>query len=176
MIYFVRHGESEANVDEVFAGQRDDSPLTHYGASEAKEAGENIKKQGLVIDQIIASPLQRAHKTATEIAKVIGYDVEKIQLDPRIKEYDVGSLTGTTTNIKSIDMIAPDDAEDINHFRERIQSALDDYSKLEGNTLMVSHAGVAKMVESIRTNQPPHMFYDIDGYPNGSITPLSFLE
>ncbi len=28
MIYFIRHGESEANLKHVFAGQKDDSPLT----------------------------------------------------------------------------------------------------------------------------------------------------
>jgi len=31
MIYFVRHGESQANLDKVFAGQRIDSILTPKG-------------------------------------------------------------------------------------------------------------------------------------------------
>ncbi len=31
MIYFVRHGLSEANVKKVFPGQKDDSPLVEEG-------------------------------------------------------------------------------------------------------------------------------------------------
>lgn len=35
-IYFVRHGESEANVEKKFAGQKEDSPLTELGREQAK--------------------------------------------------------------------------------------------------------------------------------------------
>lgn len=36
MIYFIRHGESEANERKVFAGQKDDSILTEKGREQAK--------------------------------------------------------------------------------------------------------------------------------------------
>ena len=36
MIYFIRHGESEANVRKVFAGQKDDTPITEEGKQQAK--------------------------------------------------------------------------------------------------------------------------------------------
>ena len=37
MIYFVRHGLSEANVKRVFAGQKDNSPLVDEGRKQAKQ-------------------------------------------------------------------------------------------------------------------------------------------
>lgn len=35
MIYFIRHGESEANLKHVFAGQKDNSLLTEKGKEQA---------------------------------------------------------------------------------------------------------------------------------------------
>jgi len=45
MIYFVRHGLSEANVKKVFAGQKDDTPLVDEGREQAKATADTIKKQ-----------------------------------------------------------------------------------------------------------------------------------
>ncbi len=39
MIYFVRHGESEANRDKVYAGRRADVELTDKGRRQAKKLG-----------------------------------------------------------------------------------------------------------------------------------------
>ncbi len=57
MIYFVRHGESEANLKGVFAGQRDNSLLTEKGKQQARVTAQNIKNKGILIDRIISSPL-----------------------------------------------------------------------------------------------------------------------
>jgi broad specificity phosphatase PhoE len=45
MIYFVRHGESEANIRKVFAGRRDNSLLTQKGKEEAKLTGQKIRER-----------------------------------------------------------------------------------------------------------------------------------
>src|SRR6185369_5325047 len=95
MIYFVRHGESEANLKGVFAGQRDDSLLTQKGREQARKTAENIKEKGLVFDRIISSPLKRTFETAKIIASIIGFDTNKIEIDSCITEYDMGNLTGT---------------------------------------------------------------------------------
>lgn len=58
-IYFVRHGESEANLQGLFAGQKDDSILTEKGREQAKITAQNIKIQIPKIDRIICSPLKR---------------------------------------------------------------------------------------------------------------------
>jgi broad specificity phosphatase PhoE len=45
MIYFVRHGLSEANVKRVFAGQKDDSLLVQEGREQAKNTAKKIKDE-----------------------------------------------------------------------------------------------------------------------------------
>lgn len=78
VVYFVRHGESRANVEKVFAGSRYDVPLTAAGLQQAKATGMLRDKP---IDIIVSSPLQRAKQTAKCIAEEIGYN-EKLHLQP----------------------------------------------------------------------------------------------
>ncbi len=112
MIYFIRHGESEANLREVFAGQKDDSALTEKGREQAREAGNKIKSLGLNIDIIVSSPLIRAFDTAKIVAQIIGYSKE-IVIDGRITEYDMGILTGTPGHqITSKALVSAENAED----------------------------------------------------------------
>ena len=47
MIYFVRHGESEANVKGMFAGQRDDSPITQTGEQQARDTAKKILEENI---------------------------------------------------------------------------------------------------------------------------------
>src|SRR5438094_3764353 len=91
-LYFVRHGQSKANVDRVFAGQSD-TPLTVEGRNQAKAAGKAAR--GLGIDHIITSPLGRAHDTALLIALEIGFRVDKIELNSLLMERSYGSAEGT---------------------------------------------------------------------------------
>lgn len=90
-LYFVRHGESVANAQRVFAGQID-TPLTEKGREQAKAVGKAAKGQHF--DLIVASPLIRAHETAEIIAREIGYPVENIVVDDIFKEHYIGSLAG----------------------------------------------------------------------------------
>lgn len=67
-VYFVRHGESEANVSPVF--QAPDSPLNDTGLTQARAVAERIQK--VQFDVLIASPFARAKKTAEIIADATG--------------------------------------------------------------------------------------------------------
>lgn len=90
-LYFVRHGQSQANVDRVFAGQAD-TPLTAEGREEAKGVIEQLRP--LNIDHIIASPLSRTYDTAKIIAEGIGYPLENIELNELLMERSFGSAVG----------------------------------------------------------------------------------
>jgi broad specificity phosphatase PhoE len=175
MIYYVRHGESEANQNHTYAGQRDDCLLTAIGLKQAKIAGKSIKDQHLVIDQIVSSPLKRARKTARIIAHEIGFDPEAIIVDPAISEYDMGSLTGKPMPEQPIQTIVPDDAEDPHEFQKRVMMAMRGLSELSGNTLVVSHAGVGKVIEATRQHKTPEIFHNLDGYPQAEVIELKFL-
>lgn len=68
-IYFVRHGESDANVG---LAQGPLSPLTERGRSQARFMAE--RAGNLKIEAIIASTMTRAQQTAGIIAEHIGKD------------------------------------------------------------------------------------------------------
>ncbi len=79
-LYFIRHGQSEANLSESFAGATD-SPLTPLGKKQAEATAtffEDVKA-----DKVYASPLQRAYNTGLAVAK--RYNIE-IETDDRLKE------------------------------------------------------------------------------------------
>ena len=72
-IYFVRHGESEANIGaSVFQGE--ESPLTERGREQARFIAKRCTK--LPIEVIIASPAVRARDTARYISEATGKPVE----------------------------------------------------------------------------------------------------
>ena len=65
-IYLIRHGQSEANLNNLTQGQLD-SPLTEKGIEQAKAIANRLKNENF--DLAYSSDLQRASKTAEEILK-----------------------------------------------------------------------------------------------------------
>ena len=71
-LYFVRHGESRANVDKVFTGQTD-VPLSDRGMRQAEELKERLLS--LRPDAFFSSDLLRAVQTVTPAAEALGLAV-----------------------------------------------------------------------------------------------------
>ena len=88
MLYFVRHGESEANAAHVFAGQTD-SPLTPHGREQARVVAQALRP--VRFDRIVASTLSRTQDTAAEIAAGRGISVESFA---DLCEIDLGAASG----------------------------------------------------------------------------------
>ncbi len=87
-IYFVRHGESEANAGAWLAGHSDVC-LTSRGLAQAKESAEQL---GMVaFDAVLSSDLVRAMQTAQ--AHAMRHDVP-ILPSTELREFDAGALTG----------------------------------------------------------------------------------
>lgn len=163
MIYFLRHGESEANLRRAFAGQKDDSPLTEKGRRQAAEAAQLL--QGLGIEKIITTSLTRATDTASIIAEIIG--CSNVTIDDRLLEYDMGSLTGTQNKIiTSRDLISAEGAENPEVFRQRVLGGLRDARRSTVTTLIVSHAGVGRIIQAEQLGIDPRDFHDIEAPPN----------
>jgi len=173
MIYFLRHGQSQANVDKIFAGPHYPAPLTTTGRDQATEAGEWIKASGIVIDSIVTSPIERAKITAAIVASVIGFEQSDIIYDSRLVEYDMGALSGTPMGVTPQQLISAKGAEDPYKFKARIQECLEDIRKDPGSTLIVSHAGVGRMIEAIRLGFDPKDFYELEGYPNARVVDIN---
>ena len=70
-VYFVRHGESAANIDRTVQGPND--PLTERGRMQATKIAERC--QNISFQKLIASPLPRAQDTAAAIAEATNIPV-----------------------------------------------------------------------------------------------------
>lgn len=92
-IFLVRHGETEWNRDGRLQG-RLDSPLTALGIAQAEAIGRRLAR--LVETNgaaIVASPLERAFRTASIIAEHLGRAVPP-SIDARLREVSLGSWDG----------------------------------------------------------------------------------
>jgi broad specificity phosphatase PhoE len=171
MIYFIRHGESQANADNIFGGP--DSPLTAKGRLQAKLAGEKLKADNIIIDRITASTYRRSVDTARIIAEVIGFDQKLIKYDYRLVEYDCGKAIGRSIDsMPQAYMIKGPGAEDPEKFRARVIKAFAEIESLPSNILVVSHAGVGCMMQAIKLGLPSDKFIEIQDYPNGEVIQL----
>lgn len=140
-----------------------DSPLTEKGRAQAADAAKLLQNVG--IEKIITTSLARASDTAKIIAKVL--NCTDITIDDRLLEYDMGALTGTQNKvITSRDLVSADGAEDPKAFRQRVIDGLRDARKNTATTLIVSHAGVGRIIEAERKGVDPRDFHDIDAPPN----------
>lgn len=102
---FVRHGQSQANADGVVNG--DDSPLSRKGIGQAEETAKNL--QGLGIELIVCSPLQRAKQTAEIIATTIGTAIPDIRVVNELRERGFGQLEGRPMDRDPLNYYLDDD-------------------------------------------------------------------
>jgi probable phosphoglycerate mutase len=173
VIYYIRHGESQANVDGVFVGPNTPTPLTDRGRQQSKEAGMKLKESGLLIDHIVSSTLVRAKDTAEIIAGIIGYDITKIQYDARLAEYDVGAANYyLIANLTTATLLKMSGQENPIAFQKRIMDAINEIKQIPGNTLIVAHDGVGRMIEATMLQLSPELFLDMKPYLNAQIVRL----
>ena len=88
-LYFVRHGESESNERNLFAG-RFDTPLTALGRRQALQAKARVESRGLRFDEVVSTPLGRAYDTA---CLIINDDSIMHTREPDLVERDFGKLS-----------------------------------------------------------------------------------
>lgn len=100
-------------------------------------------------------------------------DPNDIHIDPRWAEYDMGDLSGQFMDgVTPAQRVSAPNAEDPQVFQARIQAALHDAVAFKENVLVVSHAGVGRMIEATKQGLDPARFYELDGYPNAQIVRL----
>lgn len=89
-VHFVRHGESQANVDQVFSNRVDHpAPLTPVGVEQARVLARTLAR--IPVTHVYTSPLQRARETADAIASEAGLEPAVCE---GLREYDVGEFEG----------------------------------------------------------------------------------
>ncbi len=88
-ILLIRHGESVANRNHVFAGHLD-AALEEKGAVQAKKTAQHIR-ENYKVDGVYASDLVRAYQTGAAIANAVK---RPIVADSRLREIRAGEWEG----------------------------------------------------------------------------------
>ncbi len=166
----MRHGESEMNVQGLLAGSTE-TPLTARGRRQARRTGEEAKT--LQIDHIISSPQSRAHQTAVEIAEIIGYPVEKIELNELLVERDFGKLEGVAYH-PSLSAETTPGAETRKELRQRLEQAWQYLQTIPAdNILVVTHGSTGRMLRTVvHPHIPFHGTSPDHHFPNAEIVQL----
>ncbi len=92
-LILVRHGQSQWNAENRFTGWVD-VPLSDKGQQEAREGGERLAAEGIVVDRAYTSTLIRAIDTGRIVLEALGQgDLEQTQAW-ELNERFYGALTG----------------------------------------------------------------------------------
>jgi broad specificity phosphatase PhoE len=84
-IFFVRHGESQANVDRIFSNRGWKHPLTQRGREQVEALATKLVDRRVIA--VCSSPIQRA----VESAQIITLRLRiPHQIEPGLAEWDVG--------------------------------------------------------------------------------------
>lgn len=92
-LVLVRHGQSEWNAKNLFTGWKNPD-LTPLGVEEARQAGRELRKRGLVFDIGFTSALLRAHHTYDLIVEELGQSGLPALRDRALNERHYGDLSG----------------------------------------------------------------------------------
>ena len=151
-IILVRHGRTKDNERRVFQGQKG-GPLDDVGQRQAVLAAGRLGNKE--IDAVYASDLIRASETARILATPHGLVAE---LDPRLREVDVGGWSGLGTDEIRVqfpeeysawnrgDDVRRGGGESYADVAIRMEQAIDERVKLTPRTTMlfVSHGGAIR--------------------------------
>lgn len=181
---FVRHGQSEANRDGIFAGQYD-CELTEMGHDQAKLTAEYIYNN-YKVDTAYGSDLKRAFFTGKHITDKLGIELVP---DIRLREIYAGKWDGKPffeSRAKypddfyvwdnDIGNCRPTDGESIREVGSRVFGAIADIaSKNEGKTVLIAtHATPIRSLMCIAEGGDYNNMVNIPWVSNSSVSIAHF--
>jgi broad specificity phosphatase PhoE len=101
VLYFVRHGETDFNIEQRLQGQYETS-LNARGRAQARECGGLLKdlfarEQRQPHDYVyVSSPLRRARETMQLVRSTLGLEPDTYEVDDRLMEISYGEWEGST--------------------------------------------------------------------------------
>ena len=174
MIYVVRHGETNWNLENQTQGSID-IELNETGIKQAKKVKDEFTN--IKLDVVLCSTLNRCKSTAKIICE--GREVPIIEMK-ELRERNFGEFEGKQKNIE-YDWVEfwnwqtnkqYTKAENIRDFYERIASLMEKIKKeyKEKNILIVTHSGVCAMIYCYFNNIKPDGKLKIPGTTNCGIS------
>lgn len=181
-VYFLRHGQSQANADHITAGHLE-SPLTPLGRHQAAQAAQTIVAQRLHFDAILCSPLGRTRQTAAIITSAIGFPPQKVIYLDDLIERDCGDLENQPTEL----YVHASEAVSVRRWHVepivamqkralRIKAFVDHNYTDSDRVLIVSHSGFGKMLRIVFTGQKLGTYDKSEHLPNASLLTFSLSK
>ncbi len=159
VLYYLRHGETDFNVEARLQGRRD-TALNARGRQQAADCGELLRdlfardgREAADFDYV-ASPLRRARETMEVLRATLGLDLQSYTIDDRLMEISYGEWEGLT--LPEIDArmpgllaereqdkwdFAPPGGESYRALTIRVSEW---YAELTQDTVVAAHGGVAR--------------------------------
>lgn len=185
-ILMVRHGQSEANNLEIFAGNYD-IELTELGVRQAQCTAKFIA-ENYNVDKVYASDLKRAFKTAEYIAEKLGLEVVA---EKNFREISAGKWEGEKFDVISTEY-AEDwnkwnsdignsrctDGESVKELAERVTNALKKFAvENEGKTIVIgTHATPVRAAQCVFGGYTFDDMVNIPWASNASVTELVYED
>lgn len=159
--YLLRHGKNnhqEENPDILYCYPDNDVPcfLIEEGINQIKKAGELLKDRN--VDLIFCSDILRTRQTAKIVAEIIGFDLNKIIYDVRLRDINWGIFGGKSRKEawdfhenNKINMFenAPPKGESWSKCQERMKNIFNEIeNNFQGkNILIISHGDPLWLLE-----------------------------
>jgi probable phosphoglycerate mutase len=154
-IWLIRHGETAWSRTGQHTG-RTDLPLTERGADEARAVSALLENRPFA--RVLCSPLQRAKQTC----EIAGY-LEEAVIDPRVMEWDYGTLNGRTAR-EVRDELGADwniwkgpvpNGETVEDVAARASEVLRDLTEVDGPVAIFAHGHFLRIFTATFLEMPP---------------------
>jgi len=186
MIYYLRHGESEAN-ERVHDGdvlvlneyrKYHDARLTELGREQAREVAEKLKDKN--IEAIVTSGLERSIEMGEIINGIFAVQVPMIVLDDLNERLDRREVVGWGDEEwhKAFEFgyASAPGIEKLEEFRDRVVRVIEMIKREYGdkNVLVVGHGGVSHIFRRYFSGEPWEGNIRIVRMKNGEIAEFDF--
>ena len=164
VLYYVRHGETDFNIEGRLQGRRD-TVLNAHGRRQAAECGALLRdlfardRRRAEEFKYISSPLKRARETMEVLRSTLGLQPRDYEVDERLVEIAYGEWEGLTlTEIEARDSgvltrrerdkwdFAPLGGESYRQLADRIGAW---YRSLTSDTVVAAHGGGVRALMAV---------------------------
>ncbi|HOZ48756.1 MAG TPA: histidine phosphatase family protein [Candidatus Hydrogenedentes bacterium] len=163
LIFLVRHGQSEGNVDGPLMGSTD-PPLTPQGLWQAELAGRRLKELG--VRALFCGPLRRNIETAVRIGKVSGLKPVLLPLLFEVScNQDVYERSEVASYFPDVDLsvqmpaVKRDAPETWDMGRQRaryiVQCLRTQYEATDTNVALITHGNISQLLIEAILGIPP---------------------
>lgn len=118
LIYLIRHASTEWNEKQLWQGVVD-TELSGNGIKQAESIAKYFIDNDIKIDIMFSSPMKRAIQTAQIIASNVGFPIEQIETDQRLRECEIVLWNG-----KNMDEIKNDCFDEFLTWQNNLHSSV----------------------------------------------------